>query len=84
MFAIVVAVGAGLLTGGLVSLIFTWWAGILPALGIGIGAYVLLVFRVNKQVQAAMVRLSPARCVAIRCVCSVPCRVRWGRVSCYP
>ena len=54
MFAIVVAVGAGLLTGGLVSLIFTWWAGILPALGIGIGASVLLVFRVNKQVQAAM------------------------------
>ena len=38
----------------------------------------------SQQVQAAMVRLSPARCVAIRCVCSVPCRVRWGRVSCYP
>ena len=54
MFAIVAAVVAGLLTGGLVSLAFTWWAGILPALVVGIGSYVFLVFRVNKQVQAAM------------------------------
>ncbi len=54
MFAIAAAVVAGLLAGGLVSLAFTWWAGILPAVVVGVAAYVLLVFRVNKQVQLAM------------------------------
>ncbi|MDP2345834.1 MAG: hypothetical protein Q8O67_33145 [Deltaproteobacteria bacterium] len=54
MFAIVVAVVAGLVAGGLVSVAFTWWAGILPAIVIGVGTYVFTVFRVNKQVQVAM------------------------------
>jgi len=55
MFALIVAVAAGLLAGAVVSLGFsTWWAGILPAVAVGIAAYILIVMRVNKQVQAAM------------------------------
>jgi hypothetical protein len=55
MFSIVVAVVAGLTVGGLLGVVFSSaWAGVLPALVVIPIVYVLLVLRVNKQVQAAM------------------------------
>jgi tetratricopeptide (TPR) repeat protein len=55
MLAIVVAVVAGLVTGGLLGVIFSSAvAGVLPALVVMPLVYVLLVLRVNKMVQAAM------------------------------
>jgi tetratricopeptide (TPR) repeat protein len=55
MLAIVVAVTAGLLVGGLLGVAFSSaWAGVLPTLVVIPIVYVLLVLRTNKQVQAAM------------------------------
>lgn len=55
MLSIVVAVAAGLVTGVLVSLIFsTWWAGVLPFIAVAVGVYIFTVFRVNKMVNGAM------------------------------
>lgn len=55
MFAIVVAVVVGLITGGLLGVVFSSaWAGVLPALVVMPIVYVLLVLRTNKMVQAAM------------------------------
>jgi hypothetical protein len=55
MFSIVVAVVAGLAAGVLLASAFSSaWAGVLPALLVMPIVYVLLVLRVNKQVQAAM------------------------------
>jgi len=55
MFAIAVAVAAGLVVGALVSVVFsTWWAGILPFLAVAVGGYLFTVMRVNKMVGAAM------------------------------
>lgn len=55
MFAIILGVVVGLFAGAVVSVAFsTWWAGIFPALVAGVAVTILTVFRVNKQVQAAM------------------------------
>ncbi len=55
MFALIAALAAGLLLGIVTSLGFsTWWAGVLPFLVVSVAAYAFIVFRVNKQVQAAM------------------------------
>jgi hypothetical protein len=55
MFAIVVAVAAGLCAGGLLGVAFSSaWAGVLPTLVVIPIVYVLLVLRINKHVQAAM------------------------------
>lgn len=54
MLSLVVAVAVGLLAGVITGIAFSWWAGVLPALVVGGGLYVYIVFRTNKLVNAAM------------------------------
>ncbi len=54
MFSIILAVVAGVAVGAVVGGIFTWWAGILPAIAVGVGVYIFTMMRVNRQVQGLM------------------------------